>query len=256
MNLPNKITLSRIILLPVFLAVGLIAFPGNYFVAAGLFILLAVTDFLDGYLARKNNIVTNLGKFLDPIADKLLCTTGLLLMIVGENPIIPNPFGIICVFLILLRDYAVTGLRQIAQLKGVIIAADKLGKIKANFQYVMTVWGFVVGGLLAIDSIADTLFVDIMKYVFYALVGITTLIVVISGIMYLVKNGSVFAEDKKEEKKQEPAKVEETKVEKTEVKETKKATAKPATAKKTTSTTKKAPAKKTTTTKKTTSKKA
>ena len=257
MNLPNKITLSRIILLPVFLAVGLIAFPGNYFVAAGLFILLAVTDFLDGYLARKNNIVTNLGKFLDPIADKLLYTTGLLLMIVGSNPIIPNPFGIICVFLILLRDYAVTGLRQIAQLKGVIIAADKLGKIKANFQYVMTVWGFVVGGLLAIESIADTLFVDIMKYVFYALVGFTTLIVVISGIMYLVKNGSVFAEEKKEEtKKEEPAKVEATE-EKVEEKETKKA----APAKKS-ATAKKAPAKKTTsaakknTTKKTTSKKA
>ena len=254
MNLPNKITLSRIILLPVFLAVGLIAFPGNYFVAAGLFILLAVTDFLDGYLARKNNIVTNLGKFLDPIADKLLCTTGLLLMIVGDSPIIPNPFGIICVFLILLRDYAVTGLRQIAQLKGVIIAADKLGKIKANFQYVMTVWGFVVGGLLAIDSVADTLFVDIMKYTFYALVGITTLIVVISGIMYLVKNGSVFAEDKKEEtKKEEPAK-EEEKVD-TNV-EPKKTTTKKATAKKTTTTTKKAPAKKSSTTKKTTSKKA
>ena len=250
MNLPNKITLSRIILLPAFLAVGLITFPGNYFVAAGLFILLAVTDFLDGYLARKNNIVTNLGKFLDPIADKLLCTTGLLLMIVGENPIIPNPFGIICVFIILLRDYAVTGLRQIAQLKGVIIPADKLGKIKANFQYVMTVWGFVVAGLKAIESVADTLFVDIMNYVFYGLVGVTTLIVLISGIMYLVKNGSVFAEDKKEEvKKEEPAK--EVKTE--EKIETKKAPAK-------TTTTKKAPAKKSTTTKtttkKTTSKKA
>lgn len=198
MNLPNKITLSRIILLPVFLAVGLIAFPGNYFVAAGLFILLAVTDFLDGYIARKNNIVTNLGKFLDPIADKLLCTTGLLLMIVGDNPIIPNPFGIICVFIILLRDYAVTGLRQIAQLKGVIIPADKLGKIKANFQYVMTVLGFVVAGLFAIESIADSVVLDVVNYIFYGLVGITTLIVLISGILYIVKNAAVFAEEKKE----------------------------------------------------------
>ena len=200
MNLPNKITLSRIILLPAFLAVGLITFPGNYFVAAGLFILLAVTDFLDGYIARKNNIVTNLGKFLDPIADKLLCTTGLLLMIVGDNPIIPNPYGIICVFIILLRDYAVTGLRQIAQLKNVIIPADKLGKIKANFQYVMTVLGFVVAGLYSIESIADSIVVDVFNYVFYGLVGITTFIVLLSGILYLVKNASVFSEDKKEEK--------------------------------------------------------
>jgi len=199
MNLPNKITLSRIILLPAFLAVGLIMFPGNYFVAAGLFILLAVTDFLDGYIARKNNIVTNLGKFLDPIADKLLCTTALLLMIIGETPIIPNPYGIICVFIILLRDYAVTGLRQIAQLKGVIIPADKLGKIKANFQYVMTVLGFVVAGLKAIENISDSIVVDVFNYIFYALVGVTTLIVLISGILYLVKNRSVFAEEKKEE---------------------------------------------------------
>ena len=234
MNLPNKITLSRIILLPAFLAVGLIAFPGNYFVAAGLFILLAVTDFLDGYIARKNNIVTNLGKFLDPIADKLLCTTGLLLMIVGDNPIIPNPFGIICVFIILLRDYAVTGLRQIAQLKGVIIPADKLGKIKANFQYVMTVLGFVVAGLYSIESIADSVVVDVFNYVFYALVAVTTLIVLISGIMYLVKNRAVFAEEKKEEKVDN--KVEEKVAKSESPKTTTKTTAKkPSTAKKTTS---------------------
>jgi CDP-diacylglycerol--glycerol-3-phosphate 3-phosphatidyltransferase len=197
MNLPNKITLSRIILLPVFLAVGLIAFPYNNFVALVLFILLAVSDFLDGHIARKYNLVTDLGKFLDPIADKLLCTTGLLLLIVGENPIIPHPFGIVCVFLILLRDYAITGLRQIAQLKGVIIPADKLGKIKANFQYVMTVYGFLVGGLKAIDSIADSVAVEYITYVFYGVVAITTLMVIISGISYLVKNANVFS-DKKE----------------------------------------------------------
>lgn len=235
MNLPNRITLSRILLLPVFLAVGLIAFPGNYFVAAGLFIFLAFTDFLDGYIARKNNIVTNLGKFLDPIADKLLCTTALLLMIIGENPIIPNPYGIICVFIILLRDYAVTGLRQIAQLKGVIIPADKLGKVKANFQYVMTVVGFVVAGLLRIESISDTLAVEISKYVFYGLVAITTLIVFISGVSYLVKNASVFKEEKVSEPKVEDIKVEPTKKSaKTTTKSTTKTTSTKTNSKKTT----------------------
>jgi CDP-diacylglycerol--glycerol-3-phosphate 3-phosphatidyltransferase len=201
MNLPNKITLSRIILLPVFLAVGLIPFPGSYFVALGLFILLAVSDFLDGHIARKYNLVTDLGKFLDPIADKLLCTTGLLLLIVSNvntEAIIPHPFGIICVFLILLRDYAITGLRQIAQLKGVIIPADKLGKIKANFQYVMTVFGFLVGGLREINSVKDTVVFEYITYVFYGVVAITTLMVVISGISYLVKNKNIFAEKKNE----------------------------------------------------------
>ena len=79
MNLPNKITLSRILLLPVFLVVGLIIFPGNYFVAAGLFILLAVTDFLDGHIARKYNLVTTFGKFADPLADKCLVLTSFLI---------------------------------------------------------------------------------------------------------------------------------------------------------------------------------
>lgn len=199
MNLPNRITLARIILLPVFLAVGIIIFPYSNFVAAGLFILLAVTDFLDGHLARKYNQVTNLGKFLDPIADKLLCTTGQLLLIVGATPIIPHPYGIICIFLILLRDYAITGLRQIAQLKGVIIPADKLGKIKANFQYVMVVYGFVVAGLGAIDGVKDTAFLKYFTYVFYGVVAATTLIVLVSGILYLVKNRAVFKEDEKKE---------------------------------------------------------
>lgn len=195
MNLPNKITLARILMLPVFLAVGLISFPYHNFVALALFVILAFTDFLDGYIARKYNLVTNLGKFLDPIADKLLCTTGLLLLIVGVNPIIPAPYGIICVFLILLRDYAITGLRQIAQLKGVIIPADKLGKIKANFQYVMTVFGFLVAGLNAITGVAGTTFMTVLEYVFYGVVAVTTLIVVISGISYLVKNKDVFKEE-------------------------------------------------------------
>jgi len=247
MNLPNKITLSRIILLPVFLAVGLIPFPGSNFVALGLFILLAVSDFLDGYIARKYNLVTDLGKFLDPIADKLLCTTGLLLLIVGIEPIIPNPFGIICVFLILLRDYAITGLRQIAQLKGKVIPADKLGKIKANFQYVMTVFGFLIGGLRAIDSVKDTAFLKYTTYVFYGVVAITTLLVIISGISYLVKNGNVFVEDKKVATEPEitntdakdTTEVEEEKIEKQTTSKAKKPTTKNTTNKAKTTTTKK-----------------
>ena len=224
MNLPNKISLSRIILLPVFLAVGIITFPYNNFVAMGLFIILAATDFVDGYIARKYNMVTNLGKFLDTIADKLLCTTALLMLIVGENPIIPHPFGIICAFVILLRDYAVTALRQIAQLKNVIIAADKFGKIKANFQYVMTAFGFLVGGLAAIDSVSGTLAFDIINYIFYGIVGITTLLVVLSGISYFIKNGKVFVEEKKVEKVKATVTTENSNVEESPKEEQKKST--------------------------------
>lgn len=234
MNLPNKISLSRIILLPVFLAIGIIAFPYNNFVAMGMFILLAATDFLDGYIARKYNMVTNLGKFLDTIADKLLCTTGLLLLIVGEQPIIPHPYGIICIFLILLRDYAVTALRQIAQLKNVIIAADKFGKIKANFQYVMTAYGFMLGGLAAIDSVKDTVAFNWISYIFYGIVGITTLLVIVSGISYFIKNGKVFIEEKSD------AKSNDTKENKTDNKVEEKTEVKKSSKKSTTSKSKKA----------------
>ena len=195
MNLPNKITLTRILFLPVFLAIGLCNFPYSNFVAIALFIILAVTDYFDGHIARKYNLVTNLGKFLDPIADKLLCTSGLLLLIVGANPIIPHPYGIIAIFIILLRDYAVTGLRQVAQLKGVIIPADKLGKIKANFQYVMIVFGFLVAGLNAINGVGGSTFMTYFEYVFYAFVVVTTVLVLVSGVLYLVKNKDVFKDD-------------------------------------------------------------
>ncbi|MBE5735756.1 MAG: CDP-diacylglycerol--glycerol-3-phosphate 3-phosphatidyltransferase [Clostridiales bacterium] len=199
MNLPNRITLSRIILLPVFLAVALINFPGNDFVAGGLFIILAVSDFIDGYIARKYNQVTDFGKFLDPIADKLLCTTGLLLLIVGSDPVIPQPYGIIVIFLILLRDYAINGLRQLAQLKGVVIPADMFGKVKSNFQYVMTVFGFLIAGLREYDKINETLAFEITTYIFYGVVAITTLLVLLSGISYLIKGRFVFAPESKNE---------------------------------------------------------
>ena len=132
MNIPNKITLVRIFLMPLFILFSLLTFPYSKFIALFIFIVAAVSDCLDGYIARKYNLVTDSGKFLDPIADKLLATTGLVMLIVGENSIIPMPYGIVVMFVMILRDYEVTGLRQIGQLKGRIIAADKVAKVKAN----------------------------------------------------------------------------------------------------------------------------
>ena len=153
---------------------------------------------MDGYIARKYSLVTDLGKFLDPIADKLLATTGLIMLITGANPIIPMPYGIIVMFVMILRDYEVTGLRQIGQLKGRIIAADKVAKIKANFLYFTLVYGLLISALREI-----TINADFMKYftlVFYFFVGITTCLIALSGIVYLANNISVFKDDKDEEK--------------------------------------------------------
>lgn len=184
--------------MPVFIALFLVSFPGSKFVALGIFLIAAISDALDGYIARKYSLVTDLGKFLDPIADKLLATTGLIMLITGANPIIPMPYGIIVMFVMILRDYEVTGLRQIGQLKGRIIAADKVAKIKANFLYFTLVYGLLISALREI-----TINADFMKYftlVFYFFVGITTCLIALSGIVYLANNISVFKEDKAEEK--------------------------------------------------------
>lgn len=205
MNIPNKISITRICLMPLFILFSLLSFPYSKFIALFIFILAAVSDAIDGYIARKYNLVTDLGKFLDPIADKLLATTGLVMLIVGSNPIIPTPYGIVVIFIMILRDYEVTGLRQIGQLKGRIIAADKVAKIKANFLYATLVYGLLISALRDLNSVNGTEFLKYFTFVFYIFVGITTCLIALSGIVYLANNFSVFKEDKREEKLQKEA---------------------------------------------------
>lgn len=240
MNLPNKISLGRILAMPVFMLFFLLSFPGSKFIALGIFILATVSDAVDGHIARKYNLITDFGKFLDPIADKLLATTGLIFLIVGENPIIPNPYGAIFMFIMIQRDYVVTGLRQIAQLKGVVIAADKWAKIKANFLYASLIYGLVIASLRDFAVIAESGFMTYFTIVFYVVVGITAVLIINSEIIYLAHNFHVFKEEKKEEVKEVETV---TTVEETETKEeTKKPAAKKSTTKK--STTNKTTAKK------------
>lgn len=200
MNLPNKITLSRICLLPIIIFFYLTNLfgPTGKLIALILFVLATFTDFLDGYIARKYNLVTDFGKFLDPIADKILSTTGLVLLIADSNPILPVPYGIIFIFVMMLRDYIVTGLRQMAQTKGVIIAAGMLGKIKANLIYVMLILGLLISYLNNLTAISAQV-IDTCMIAFYVLSAITAFFIILSGLVYLVKNFSILVE--KESKK-------------------------------------------------------
>lgn len=230
MNIPNKISLTRILLMPFFIAFALLDFPYSKFIALGIFIIAAISDAVDGHIARKYNLVTDLGKFLDPIADKLLATTGLLLLITGANPIIPMPYGIVVMFVMILRDYEVTGLRQIGQLKGKIIAADKVAKIKANFLYATLVYGLLINALRSIEVVNESVFLKYFTLAFYVFVGITTALIITSGLVYLINNFSVFKEDKEPEAKTEEIEEKEENVE-TEVVEPKKSTEKKTTKK-------------------------
>ncbi len=185
MNLPNKLTVLRVVLIPVFVALFYItAVPYNYLISAVVFVVAALTDFLDGYIARKRNLVTNLGKFLDPIADKCLVATALIVMLLPYDMAILPWYGSIAVAIILCRELIVSGFRMVAASKGVVLAADKVGKIKTVFQDV----GIAV--LLAGASIWPGLY-TVVNIVGLCILGVATLLTIISGVNYVVKNVQV-----------------------------------------------------------------
>ncbi len=195
MNLPNKITLTRIFMIPVFVAVFFLdgILPYNYIIAAAVFALAACTDFIDGYIARKYKLVTNLGKFLDPIADKVLVSTAMLVLLTLQSGL----FGIfgdlanslyiamtVCVCIIMARELIISAFRQIAATSGVVMAADMLGKYKTTFQDVS-----LVVLMVAVDLTGKAQL--ILAWTGLALFAIATILTIWSGISYVVKNKAV-----------------------------------------------------------------
>ncbi|HAJ77997.1 MAG TPA: CDP-diacylglycerol--glycerol-3-phosphate 3-phosphatidyltransferase [Clostridiales bacterium] len=191
MNLPNKLSLSRLIITPIMMFFYLATFISfGKFVALGLFIIGAFTDFLDGHIARKYNLVTDMGKFLDPIADKLLVTSALILVAVDGT--ILAPFGAIVLAIFVGRDLAVDMLRLVASSKGTVIAADKLGKYKTFSQDIALPLLILYSALnvLGINSTVLTVFM----WISYGFLILATLLTIISLINYLIKNRAVFEE--------------------------------------------------------------
>lgn len=137
MNLPNRLTLLRILMVPVFLAVLSLRLPLGDYIAAGVFVLAACTDGLDGYIARKKKMITALGKLLDPLADKLLVSSALIALVEMDRL-----SGWVAV-IIIGREFAVTGLRSLATAEGIIMSASRLGKIKTITQIVAIVAMFL-----------------------------------------------------------------------------------------------------------------
>ncbi len=174
MNIPNQLTMGRIVMIPIFIVVYLLGY--NYG-AAIIFIIAAATDALDGHLARKWNLVSNFGKIMDPLADKLLVMAALVCMVeTGQI------YGWM-VIVILGREFLISGFRAVAAAQGIVIAAGMTGKIKTVLQMVAI-------PLLLLENWPFALFtnVPVDQYVLWAAVGMT----IISGVEYLVKNIKVF----------------------------------------------------------------
>ena len=189
MNLPNKLTISRIVMIPLFVvAFYLTQIPVNFYISAGIFAIAAGTDFLDGYIARKYNLVTSFGKFLDPIADKVLVSTALIIMLVPPMGVVIVPwYASIMVAVILARELIVSGFRLVAAGKNVVIAADKSGKIK-TFLTDIAIVVMLVGA-----QITPAKF-DEVNIIATVLLALSTLLTITSGVECIVKNASVLSD--------------------------------------------------------------
>ena len=184
-HIPNIITTIRIALLPLVFFFYLTNFvPFSQYIAIAIFLIAAATDFLDGMIARKYNLVSNVGKLLDPIADKMLYYTGLFLIIV--TGILPVWACAIIYTINLCRDFAIDCLRMIAATKGSVLAANIYGKIKTVIAFVATPW-------LLLQGCLPTAWVglQVFQIIGFVLIGVQTFFCLLSGIIYLVQNRKV-----------------------------------------------------------------
>ena len=191
MNLPNNLTMLRVILVPVFMVFAALSrygtqdFNAGLMLAAGIvFAVASFTDFLDGYLARKNNLVTDFGKFMDPLADKCLTTAAFLYMLADGvcHPVV--------LAVILFREFAVAGVRMLAAETGTVIAANMWGKVKTVLQMLTIIFYYFDG---ALAGPTDIMAVSLITQILCWLCGAATLL---SGGIYLWQNRKLFMQAK------------------------------------------------------------
>ena len=178
MNLPNKLTVLRMVLVPFFVATLLLSNTNETlkWVALALFVIASLTDFADGYIARKYNLITNFGKFMDPLADKILTVSGMICLI--ELGRIPSWIVVI----IVAREFIISGFRLIAAENGVVIAANYWGKFKTTFQMIMII--------LMIMNIPQ------LQIVTNIVMWIALALTIISLVTYINANKQILAGDK------------------------------------------------------------
>ena len=186
MNLPNRLTVLRIIMTPLFMAAMLINFPHHYLVALVLFVVASLTDMLDGKIARARNLVTNFGKFLDPLADKMLTTAAFLAFL-------KDGFGVgiaWVLFIVLFREFMIASLRLVVVSSDSkkVIAANMWGKLKTVTQMVAIIFGIAVlyftetlQGIFSVPTAVS----EVLMVVYNVILWISTIFAVVSGVIYM-----------------------------------------------------------------------
>lgn len=191
MNLPTKITVSRLVLIPVFIALFLIPFPYHQLIATAVFVVASLTDWLDGHIARKCNMVTTLGKFLDPVADKVLVASALILATTLEVGIGDKIAIVVCSVVIIARELIITCFRTIAATKNVILAADKIGKAKTATQLTGLTFYLSFAEVGELNATVGQVFF----YIGFVCLMIATVLTLISALNYIIRNRAVLKED-------------------------------------------------------------
>ena len=183
MNVPNTLTVARIVLTPIVLAAYMLAFPGHYLVATILYFIAGMTDFFDGKIARKKNLITNFGKFADPLADKML-TTGVYLALISNGYC-----NVWILFIILFREFGISSIRLVAAAQGVVIPANMWGKVKTFSMMIFTGLIFLLLSLRFDFGVLPEGFP--LETVASILLWITAILTAISGITYIIEGTKV-----------------------------------------------------------------
>ncbi len=209
MNLPNKLTILRICLIPFFVIAYFLPFTWGSYLAVGIFIIASITDFLDGFIARKYNLVTNLGKLLDPIADKVLVCSALFcvvstnclrfgcLLLPVNTFLNTEIFGklllTISAILIIARELIISVIRQVAASKSIVLQANIYGKIKTVLQVVSLPMLILLNGTQRVNNVAS--FFDYLWIISVILFLLAVIMTIVSGLIYIIQNRKVFAQN-------------------------------------------------------------
>ena len=183
MNVPNALTITRIVLTPVVLAAYMLNFPAHFLVATILYFIAGMTDFFDGKIARSKNLITNFGKFADPLADKML-TTAVYLALISNGYC-----NIWILFIILFREFGISSIRLVAAAQGVVIPANMWGKVKTFSMMIFTGFIFLLLSLQFDFGVLPASFP--LHTLSSVLLWITAIVTAISGVTYIIGGAKV-----------------------------------------------------------------